>query len=319
MKPFTWDETLPHIRIGVYLLTATAQSLVYKDDGAIVAIGKAAFGIKAPETGSIVGAVSEVEDLNEYDISNTALYVAARACYEMLEDTTTPINEVDYDTMEDEYSNPLGYFLQAMPRDTYLAPIGGGDFTHLFIENMGNEHPMPSLHLRAAAKINLARYLSGSLDLEYNIGFAPFEIASLAGMSIASVRNKMGPNSKHIRSVQTSGRESYGDTLDTLEWLAGRANFNAGPLTKAWFEHNCTKGGHDVIGAIVGVYAWVNRMTTPELSRNSGVTTEDIHAWTRGDLSCGTEMAAKLALAADLDPRLYVDAVSRVLTTSPEL
>ncbi len=318
MKPFTWDETLPHIKIGVYLLTATAQSLVYKDDDAIVAIGKAAFGPNAPDTGSIVGAVTEVEDLDKYDISNTALYVAARACYEMLEDTKTPINEIDCDTMEDEYSNPLGYFLQAMPRDTYLAPIGGEDYTDLFVENMSNEHPMPSLHLRTAAKINLARYLRGYLDLEFDTGFAPFEIASLAGMSIASARNKMGPNSKHIRSVQTSGRESYGDTLDTLEWLAGRANFDPGPLTKAWFEHNCKRGGHNVIGAIVGIYAWVNRRTTAELSKRSGLTAEDIHAWTRGDLSGGSEMAAKLARAADLDPELYVDAVSRVLVTSPK-
>nr|WP_314260735.1 helix-turn-helix transcriptional regulator [uncultured Devosia sp.] len=316
MKPFTWDETLPHIRIGVYLLTATAQSLVYRDRQAVVAIGKAAFGPNAPDAGSVVGEVTDVADLEGYDISNTALYLAARACFEMLEDTTTPINQVDCDTMEDEYSNPLGYFLQAMPRDTYLAPIGGDDFTHLFIENVGNERPLPSLHLRAAAKINLARYLSGNLDLEYSIGFAPFEIASLAGMSIASARNKMGPNSKHIRSVQTLGRESYGDTLDTLEWLAGRANFNPGPLTKAWFEQNCTSDGQKVIGAIVGVYAWVNRITTAELSKKSGVTVANISAWTRGDLSGSIEMASKLALAAGVDAKLYVDAVSRVLNTS---
>lgn len=63
------------------------------------------------------------------------------------------------------------------------------------------------------------------------------------------------------------------------------------------------------VGALLGIYAWTNRITTDILADRSGLPKENVRNWTRGGIgSIGDAIA--LASAAGIDPDFYADLVA---------
>jgi hypothetical protein len=306
-----WDEIEADLKLGVFLITVAAQSLLPSRHPAAGSFAKATLGRAFDPTVS-AGQVYDIEQLAGFDVSRTWFYRVARACFDLAH-SRTPLEASEIEDFKGETLDWMTYFLAAIPRDEYATPLGG--YFERFREhaNNGAEFPLPGLHLAAAAKINLAEYLQRfPRDPEMEIGFAPFEIAALAGMSISSVRNFIGPNGrKPIRSMPKDSNGIYGEPLGTLEWLAGRRNFDPGPLSSRWLEQASDRAETtEDAGAILGVYAWTNRITTEALAERSGLPVEAVRNWTRGNLSSPDD-AAPLAEAAGIDPEFYIELVDR--------
>jgi len=310
MHTASWDEIEADLKLGVFLMTVAAQSLLPARHAAAAQFGRAALG-QGFDKGQL--ASFRADELDAFDVSGTRFHQVVRACFDLVHGSA-PLDEIETQDFEAEYLNWTTYFLGAIPSDSYATMMG--DYADRFREhaNKGDEYPLPGLHLAAAAKINLAEYLQRfprNPDME--IGFAPFEIAALAGMSISSVRNFIGPDGrKPIRSMPSRDSTGvYGEPLGALEWLAGRRHFDPGPLSSRWLERAGDRAATvEDAGAILGVYAWTNRITTETLAQRSGLPVEAVRNWTRGDMS-SPEDAAPLAEAAGIDPEFYTELVDR--------
>jgi hypothetical protein len=313
MQTASWQEIEADVKLGVFLMTVAAQSLLPDHHPAAGQFGKAALGKGFDKDQLASFQADTLEHLEAFDASGTRFHQVARACFDYVHGAT-PLDQLETQDFEAEYLNWLGYFLEAVPHDEYATPMGGYSDRLRERRDKGDEFPLPGLHLTAAAKVNLASYLQGfPRNREYEIGFAPFEIAALAGMSISSVRNFVGPaGSKPIRSMPSdTGRSVHGDPLDTLEWLAGRRNFDPGPLSNQWLDMAAERANTlEDAGAMLGIYAWVNRITTEALAERSGLPVEVVKAWTRGDITSPDD-AAPLAEAAGIDPEFYQELVAR--------
>ena len=313
MQTASWSEIENDLKLGVFLMTVAAQSLFPDRHPDALKFGAAVFGGGYDGAHSASGQVDRLEDLVGFDVSGTRFHQVARACFDLVHGRT-PLDEIETQDFEAEYLHWMTYFLSAIPHDEYATTLGG--YSHRFLErrDKGHEHPLPGLELSAAAKVSLAEYLqSFPGDRKFDLGFAPFQIAALAGMSIASVRNFIGPDGKKpIRSMQLDKMYGvYGDPLDTLEWLAGRRNFDPGPLGSRWLAEAAERAcSLEDAGAILGIYAWVNRITTETLAERSGLPVEVVKNWTRGDMS-SPDNAAPLAEAAGIDPEFYTELVAR--------
>jgi hypothetical protein len=312
MQTASWDELEADLKLGVFLMTVAAQSLLPDRHPVAGQFGKAALGAKFDPKQIAAGRADDLEHLADFDVSGTRFHQVARACFELVHGKT-PLDEIETQDFEAETLNWMTYFLAAIPQDEYATSLGV--YSDRFREhaNKGDEFPLPGLHLAAAAKINLAEYLQRfPRDPDMETGFAPFEIAALAGMSISSVRNFIGPDGrKPIRSTPKDSSGVYGEPLGTLEWLAGRRNFDPGPLSSRWLEHAGDRAETtEDAGAILGVYAWTNRITTEALAERSGLPVEAVRNWARGDMS-SPEDAAPLAEAAGIDPEFYTELVDR--------
>jgi hypothetical protein len=151
-------------------------------------------------------------------------------------------------------------------------------------------------------------------------------------MSLTSVRNCIGPagSNRPIKSRPNNTKEVYADTLDALEWLAGRRNYRMPRLSPSWLTEpssrlavlpNANEPIHfarpDTAGQAIGVYAWVNKITTEELARTSGLPIEAVRTWTRGDISAGVEHAKLLATALEVDVEKYVAAIAALASAEP--
>lgn len=313
MQTASWEEIENDVKLGVFLITVAAQSLLPDHHPVSGQYGQAALGAGFDPKQLAAGQADTLEHLADFDVSKTHLHSVARACFDYVHGRT-PLDKIETQDFEAETLNWMTYFLSAIPHDEYATTLGGYSDRFRERRDKGDEYPLPGLHLAAAAKINLAEYLqSFPRNREFEIGFAPFEIAALAGMRISSVRNFVGPaGKKPIRSMPTEDtRGVYGDPLDTLEWLAGRRNFDPGPLSSRWLKQAVEKADSpEDAGAVLGIFAWVNRVTTEMLAERSGLPVEVVKAWTRGDMS-SPEDAAPLAEAAGIDPDFYIDLVAR--------
>jgi hypothetical protein len=313
MQTASWSEIEDDLKLGVFLMTVAAQSLLPDHHPAAGQFGKAALGARFDPKQIAAGQADDLEHLVDFDVSGTRFHQVARACFDLVHGKT-PLDEIETQDFEAETLNWMTYFLGAIPRDEYATTLGSYDDRFRERRDKGDEFPLPGLHLAAAAQINLAEYLqSFPHNREYEIGFAPFEIAALAGMSISSVRNFVGPaGKKPIRSMPSEDtRGVYGDPLDCLEWLAGRRNFDPGPLSSRWLEQAAERADSpEDAGAVLGIYAWVNRVTTEMLAERSGLAVEAVKTWTRGDVSSPDD-AAPLAEAAGIDPEFYQELVAR--------
>nr|WP_295884580.1 helix-turn-helix domain-containing protein [uncultured Devosia sp.] len=313
MQTASWNDIESDLKLGAFLITVAAQSLVGDRSTASAGFGKAALGKSYDSTQSAASQVDDLGGLAQFDVSGTHFWKTARACFDFVHDET-PLDKLDTGDFQDDTLNWMTYFLSAIPRDSYATSLGvhAGRFQER--RDRGDESPLPGLQLAAAAKANLADYLQGFPgNREMDLGFAPFEIAALAGMNISSVRNFVGPGgTKPIRSMPSELKLGvYGDPLDTLEWLAGRRNFNAGTLSANWpaWAADRTSTIEDV-GALLGIYAWTNRITTDDLADRSGLPKETVRDWTRGTI-VSIDDAIALARAAGIDPDLYADLVAQ--------
>ncbi|QQR39008.1 hypothetical protein [Devosia rhizoryzae] len=313
MQTASWDDIEKDVKLGSFLITVAAQSLVGDRTVVSKGIGKAALGSAYDPTRSAASQADELSDIEQFDAKDTHFWKTAKACFDFVHDET-PLDKIDTGDFQSDTLNWMTYFLSAIPRDSYATSLS--EYANRFQErrDRGDEAPLPGLHLAAAAKANLADYLqSFPRNSKLELGFAPFEIAALAGMNISSVRNFVGPGgTKPIRSMPSELKLGvYGDPLDTLEWLAGRRNFNAGSLSADWPTWAAERANTiDDVGALLGIYAWTNRITTDVLAQRSGLPVEVIKKWTRGDI--GTiDDAAALAGAAGIDPDIYTDLVVR--------
>lgn len=309
MHTASWNDIESDLKLGVFLITVAAQSLAGDLTEASIGIGKAALGPAYDPTRQAAGQADELEDLKQFDVSGTLFWKMARACFDFVHDET-PLDQVAIADFQDDTLNWMTYFLSAIPDDSYATSLGVYSDRFQERRDRGDEAPLPGLHLAAAAKANLAEYLQGFPgNRELDLGFAPFEIAALAGMNISSVRNFVGPGgTKPIKSMPSESKQGvYGDPLDTLEWLAGRRNFNAGSLSADWvaFAAGRARTPEDV-GALVGIYAWTNRITTDVLASRSGLAVDAVRSWTRGEMGL-VDDAEALAAAAGIDPDLYAD------------
>jgi hypothetical protein len=312
MQTANWEEIEADLKLGVFLMTVAAQSLLPDRHPVAGQFGQTALGPAFDPKHLAASQADDLEHLADFDVSGTRFHQVARACFDLVHGKP-PLDEIETQDFEVETLNWMTYFLAAIPQDEYATSLGV--YSDRFREhaNKGDEFPLPGLLLAAAAKINLAEYLQRfPRDPEMEIGFAPFEIAALAGMSISSVRNFIGPDGrKPIRSMPKDSSGVYGEPLGTLEWLAGRRNFDPGPLSSRWLEQagNRAETGEDA-GAILGVYAWINRITTETLAERSSVPVEAVRRWTRGDMS-SPEDVVPLAEAAGIDPEFYTELVDR--------
>ena len=313
MQTAGWEEIEADLKLGVFLITVAAQSLLPEHPLATGQFGAAALGRNFDPTELAVSQVDRLDDLKAFDVHGTRFFAAARACFAFVH-SRTPIDQIETQDFEAEQLNWLAYFLSAIPSDSYATSMG--DHLERFRErrDRGDEYPLPGLHLAAAAKMNLANYLRDfPANREFELGFAPFEIAALAGMSISSVRNFIGPaGTKPMRSMPAdSHRGVYAEPLDALEWLAGRRNFDPGPLSSQWLDQAAERTStFEDAGAILGIYAWTNRITTETLAERSRLPVEVVRNWTRGDIS-SPEDAAPLAEAAEIAPEFYTELVDR--------
>ncbi len=288
MQTASWDEIEADLKLGVFLITVAAQSMLPAHHPASGPFGKAALGQAFDAKRIAADQADDLRHLDDFDVSGTRFRQVARACFDLVHGKT-PLEEIETQDFEAETLNWMTYFLGAIPSDSYATMMG--DYAVRFREhaNKGDEYPLPGLHLAAAAKINLAEFLQRfPCDPEMETGFAPFEIAALAGMSISSVRNFIGPDGKKpIRSMPSKDSTGvYGEPLGTLEWLAGRRNFDPGPLSSRWLEQAGDRAETiEDAGAILGVYAWTNRITTETLAERSGLPIEAVKNWTRGDMA----------------------------------
>jgi len=313
MQTASWDEIEGDLKLGVFLMTVAAQSLLPDHHAAAGQFGKAALGGAFDPKQLAAAQADDLQHLADFDVSGTRFHRVARACFDYVHGAT-PLDQLETADFEAETLNWLTYFLGAIPSDSYATMMG--DYGDRFRErrDKGDEHPLPGLQLAAAAKANLASYLQHfPANREFELGFAPFEIAALAGMSISSVRNFIGPaGTKPIRSMPADRPGGvYAQPPDTLEWLAGRRNFNPGPLSSQW-PIDAGERAHtpEDAGTILGVYAWTNRITTEALAERSGLPVEAVRNWTRGDVT-SPEDAAPLAEAAGIDPEFYTELVDR--------
>lgn len=313
MLTANWNNIESDLRLGVFLITVAAQSLV-GDRGQISgSLGRAVLGKAYDASQSAAGQVYEFEHLAEFDVSGTYFWKVARECYDFVHGDT-PLDKLETGDFQADTLNWMTYFMSAIPRDSYATSLG--EYADRFQErrDRGDQAPLPGLHLAAVAKANLADYVQrfpGNRDLD--LGFAPFEIAALAGMNISSVRNFIGPDgTKPIRSMPSELKLGVqGDPLDTLEWLAGRRNFNAGNLSADWAAWAAERANTiEDVGAILGIYAWTNRITTEALAEQSGLSTGAVKQWTRGEIGSADDAVA-LANAAGIDADLYADLVVR--------
>ncbi|SMQ85908.1 hypothetical protein SAMN06295905_3203 [Devosia lucknowensis] len=309
----SWDEIEADLKLGVFLMTVAAQSLIGDRKPEALAFGTAALG-EALDNGQAANAQAyELDDLRDFNVSKTQFWKVARICFEFVQDKS-PLDKLDVGDLQGDTLNWMTYFQSAIPHDEY--GTGLGTHSNRFREhaNKGAEYPLPGLHLAASAKANLVQFLQGfPLHPDMDTGFAPYEIASLAGMNIASVRNFVGPRGgKPIRSMQKDSWGSvYGHPLDALQWLAGRRNFNPGPLSEDWLHDVADRiETPEQVGALIGIYAWVNRITTETIAERGGLSFDLVRDWTRGHLT-STDDAVSLARAAHVDPEFYCDLVAR--------
>lgn len=312
MQTASWNDIESDLKLGVFLITVAAQSLVGDRSPTSGNLGKAALGRAYDPKRSAADQVDYLENLQAFDVSGTLFWKVARACYDFVHGET-PLDQIDTGDFQSDTLNMMTYFLSAIPRDSYATSMGVHADRFQERRDRGDESPLPGLQLAAAAKANLADYLQGFPgNREMDLGFAPFEIAALAGMNISSVRNFVGPGgTKPIRSMPSELKIGvYGDPLDTLEWLAGRRNFNAGTLSADWPAWAADRANTiEEVGALLGIYAWTNRITTDALADRSGLPKETVRAWTRGEIGSMDEAIA-LAGAAGIDPDLYADLVA---------
>lgn len=312
MHTASWNDIENDLKLGVFLITVAAQSLVGDRSPTSANMGRAAFGKAYDPTRSAAEQVDCLEDLQRFDVSGTLFWKVARACFDFVHGQT-PLEKLDTGDFQSDTLNMMTYFLSAIPGDSYVTFLGVHVDRFRERRDRGDEAPLPGLQLAAAAKANLANYLQGfPSDPEFDLGFAPFEIAALAGMNISSVRNFVGPGgTKPIRSMPSELKIGvYGDPLDTLEWLAGRRNFNAGTLSADWPVWAAERANTiEDVGALLGIYAWTNRITTDDLANRSGLPKETVRNWTRGDIA-SIDDAIALASAAGIDPDFYADLVA---------
>lgn len=313
MQISSWDEIERDLKLGVFLITVAAQSLIGDRSKPAKAFGKAALGAGLSEDKPAMAQADEIEDVLAFDVTSTHFHQVARLCFDFVNDRS-PLNQLDVSDLQSDTLNWMTYFLSAIPHDEYATQLGVHSSRFMEHADKGGEFPLPGLHLAASAKANLVEFLqSFPGELEHGIGFAPYEIAAMAGMNIASVRNFIGPaGNKPIRSMPSKDSTGvYGQPLDTLQWLAGRRNFNPGPLSSDWLHQGADRiETAEQAGAMIGIYAWTNRITTEMLAERSGLPVEVIVGWTRGELTT-TEDAAAIAGAAGVDPEFYNDLVAR--------
>ena len=313
MQTASWDEIEQDLKLGVFLITVGAQSLVGDRSEVAASFGKAALGVAFDTKQPAISQADELEDLLPFNVSGTHFWQVSKMCFDFVHDRT-PLDKLDVGDFQADTLNWMTYFRSAVPRDAYGTSLG--NYSDRFHErhDRGDEFPVPHLHLAAVAKANLVEFLQAFPgELDHGSGFAPFEIAALAGMTIASVRNFVGPGgNKPIRSMpKDSWGTVYGHPLDTLDWLAGRRKFDAGPLSKDWlYEAADRVDTPERVGAMLGIYAWINRITTETLAERSGLPVEVARNWTRGELGF-PEDAAALADAAGIDPDFYCEIVAR--------
>ncbi len=321
MQTASWEEIEADVKLGVFLITVAAQSLLPHYYPAAGQFGKAALGKCFDKDKLASSQADTLEHLEAFDVSGTSFHQVARGCFDFVHGTT-PLDRLETQYFEAEHLNWLGYFLQAVPHDEYATPMGGYSDRLRERRDKGDEFPLPGLSLAASAKLNLANYLQEfPRNREYETGFAPFEIAALAGMNISSVRNFIGPaGKKPIRSMPADERFGvYGDSLDTLEWLAGRRRFDPGPLSSQWPIEAAERASTlEDAGAILGIYAWVNRITTETIAERSGLPVAVVKSWTRGDITSPDD-AAPLAEAAGIDPEFYTELVGRHTGTAARI
>jgi hypothetical protein len=174
--------------------------------------------------------------------------------------------------------------------------------------------PLVVLLNMATARLNLAEFTQGLLGSEgLNSGFfPPWEIATLAGVDVRTVRNVMGPKGdKPILSRGMLGEKNskadmvLGDPLDTLEWLAGRRGFQPGRLSPAWVNARLGEvQSFEVAAALPGIMHWLNPTTTEDFAAQLGWPVARLRKWLRAKENDPADARA-VAIASGLDPVVY--------------
>lgn len=258
--------------------------------------------------------------LDRIEIDGTLFANAARRCYELVA-TRGPIEELDYENDRDEGLHWLWYFLSAIPTDSYGSDADYSGIAHDPDSNLRLLHDLASARLDLAEYIDEVTQATASWEEMFwpKYVFTPRDVALLGDVNIRTVRNVMGPKgNKPIRTETMGGKASrpdhvWGDALDCIEWLAGRRGFQPGPLSPQWVDRRILEvGSLRALGALPGVVAWVNRITTEDLAARLQWSPERVRNWTRG-IDMEANHARTIAAAAGLDGVAYADRVKTLL------
>jgi hypothetical protein len=142
MQTATWDEIEADLKLGVFLITVAAQSMLPDHHPAAGQYGKAALGAGFDPKQLAAGQADTLEHLADFDVSKTRFHSVARACFDYVHGRT-PLDELETQDFEAETLNWMTYFLGAIPRDEYATTLGGYDDRFRERRDRGDEHPLP--------------------------------------------------------------------------------------------------------------------------------------------------------------------------------
>jgi hypothetical protein len=287
---------------------------------------EAFLGIKIPAdfSGFLVteatdGAGNEEAFLASIDITGTNFYRAVRRGYTTLT-KLAPLHEVQYQDERDEAFDWLGYFLSAVPTDSYGS---GDDFSGLVYDP---QRPLPLLYELGGSYLYLVEFVHRTLGAGSQWGnnadrivFNADDLARLANVDVRSVRNAMGPTgSKPIRSFKAlpsdnDEERAYADPVDALDWLSGRRSFRCGRLEAEWVNNEIPKTESlEALGAIAGMMFWLNGSTTEAMAAELAWDVDTARKWTRG-IGLDPLLAKRVASAAGIDPVAYSRKIQKLM------
>ena len=315
-QSLTWPEIETDLRIGLLLISQACGMFL----GGITPRAKAAksalLGVDDfKEWGAPSDMAGDAETLNQLDIKDTDLFEEVSECFISVS-SPSPLQEVFESDRLEILLEHLDTFLASVPRQISI----DGPWPHNRFQD--TDAPLPRLRSKVQALLDLAEYArcpwswGSSAD-----GFYVETIAALADINPRTVRNVMSPTGKKsIKSVANRMSKKFarnelfieGDALDTLEWLAGRRNFNPGGLSPDWvttqFQLFDTM---QAAAAVPGIVGWINRITTDAIADRSGWTAKKVSAWIRGKITTPSD-ARQIAMAVGLDPDRYEALIERL-------
>jgi hypothetical protein len=320
-----WLDHIRDMRLAMLLVADGMMNMLGSTPNATKA-AEAFLGVKIPSSASgfLVSMANDFWDetdefLNSVAVEGTHLHRTVRRGHGLLTELR-PIHEVDYQDERDESLDWIGYFLTAVPTDSYGT---GGDFSDI-VQNP--DRPLPFLYRAGTAYLDLIEFVHRTVgshpawgDSSDMIVFTADDLALLADVDIRSVRNAMGPTgSKPIRSFKAlpsdaHDERAYADPIDALDWLSGRRGFKCGQLDADWLNAGISSTGSlAALGALAGMMFWLNGQTTEKMAEKIGWGVEQTRAWTRGE-GMDAFAAKRVAEAAGLDPTVYSRQIAKLL------
>lgn len=326
-KAVHWTDFEMDIKLSMLLVADGMMNILGHGPRSVLA-AETFLGIRFPPgfSGFIVSEATETwgssdpsDIMASLQIEGTQLHRCVRRAYDLLTELR-PLGDVKYQDERDESIDWLGYFLTAVPTDSYGT---GDDYSGIVRDPL---RPLPRLYNLGVAYLSLVEFVQGARGASSSWGeifdlivFTADDLALLADVDVRSVRNAMGPTgSKPIRSFRALPTDrdedrAYADPVDAIDWLSGRRSFMCGRLEAAWVDAGIGETQSlRALCALAGMMFWLNGSTTEKMAEMLGWEPSRARAWTRGrGVDVGS--AFQVARAAGLDAEAFSRRVGELL------